>query len=65
MRRIQIVGLVQVLALHTCNPNTQEAEAGRCPSSRPAWSREPTARSSGYTEKSCLVKKMKEEEENV
>jgi hypothetical protein len=43
---------------HAFNPSTQEAEAGRFLSSRPAWSTE-FQDSQSYTEKPCLKKKKK------
>jgi hypothetical protein len=48
---------------HAFNPSTQEAEAGRFLSSRPAWSTE-FQDSQGYTEKPCL-EKPKTNKQNV
>jgi hypothetical protein len=44
--------------VHTFNPSTWEAEAGRFLSSRPAWSTE-FQDSQDYTEKPCLEKPKK------
>jgi hypothetical protein len=42
---------------HAFNPSTQEAEAGRFLSSRPAWSTKCVlGQPAGYTEKPCLEK---------
>jgi hypothetical protein len=50
--------------VHTFNPSTREAEAGRFLSSRPAWSTE-FQDSQGYTEKPCLKKPKKKKKKNL
>ena len=45
---------------HTFNPSTQEAEADRFLSSRPAWSIKWVQDNQGYTEKPCLFLKIEE-----
>jgi hypothetical protein len=45
------------VVVHTFNPSTREAEAGRLMSLRPAWSQSEFQDSQGYTEKPCLEKK--------
>jgi hypothetical protein len=51
--------------VHTFNPSTQEAEAGRFLSSRPAWSTKWVPDSQGYTEKPCLKKQTNKKSSSI
>jgi hypothetical protein len=53
--RIKMCGGRLGVVVHTFNPSTQEAEAGRFLNSRPAWSTE-FQDSQCYTERPCLKK---------
>ena len=48
------------MVAHAFNPSTQEAEAGRFLSSRPAGLQSEFQDSQGYTEKPCLKKPKNE-----
>jgi hypothetical protein len=52
------------VVVHTFNPSTQEAEAGRFLSSRPAGLQSEFQDSQGYTEKPCLKKPKNEKTKN-
>ena len=47
------------------NPSTQETKAGRSLSSRPAGLQSEFQDSQGYTEKSCLKKKQKQQQQQI
>lgn len=54
----------QVVVVHTCNPSTQEADAGGSLSLRPAWSTQRVPDSQGYIDYPCLEKQNKDPLQN-